>query len=152
MKKYSSQATKWLMIVSLICGVVLLTGIILAFANIGNIGVPIGVILMSGLLGVILFSCFLAEKSRFLIIGADQIIFPRGAEINGKSVFKKTVVKTSEITSVETHSFKGDRLIAEDTNFYTLNLKNGRKITVTLYHYGKEAENEIWETIKRSVV
>ena len=30
MKKYTSRATKWLIVVSLICGVVLLTGIILA--------------------------------------------------------------------------------------------------------------------------
>ena len=63
MKKYTSRATKWLIVVSLICGVVLLTGIIL---------------------------------------------------------------------------------------FYTLSLTNGRKITLTLYHYGKEAE--IWETIKSSIV
>ena len=152
MKKYTSRATKWLMIVSLICGVVLFTGIIFAFAGIGNIGVLIGLILMGGLLGIIFFSCFIAEKGKALIINADQITFPRGAEINGKTVFKKTVVKTSEITSVETRFFKGDRLITEDTNFYTLSLKNGRKITVMLYHYGKEAEKEILETIKRSVV
>lgn len=47
MKKYTSRATKWLIVVSLICGVVLLTGIILAFAGIGNIGLPIGLILLS---------------------------------------------------------------------------------------------------------
>ena len=63
MKKYTSQATKWLMIVSLICGVVLLTGIIFAFAGIGNIGVLIGLILMGGLLGIIFFSCFLPKKA-----------------------------------------------------------------------------------------
>ena len=152
MKKYTSRATKWLIVVSLICGVVLLTGIILAFASIGNIGLPIGLIMMGGLLGILSFSCFLAEKSRVLIISAGQIIFPRGAEINGKSVFQKTVVKTSEISSAETHSFKGDGLIAKDTDFYTLSLTNGRKITLTLYHYGKEAEKEIWETIKSSIV
>ncbi len=73
MKKYTSQATKWLLAVSLICGVVLLTGIILAFAGIGNIGVPIGLMMMGGLLGIIFFSCFIAEKSRVLIIDADQI-------------------------------------------------------------------------------
>lgn len=151
MKKYTSQATRWLMIVTLICGIVLLTGIILAFTELKIIGVPIGLIMMGGLLGVIFFSCLLAEKGRSLIIGADWIVFPRGAEINGKTVFQRTVVKTSEIRSVEIKSFKGDGLIAKDTDFYTLKLTDGRKITVTLYCYGKEAEKEIFEAIKRFI-
>ena len=151
MKKYTSQATKWLMIVSLICGVVLLTGIIFAFAGIGNIGVPIGLILTGGWLGIIFFICFIAEKSRALIINADQITFPRGAEINGKTVFQKTTIQTTQIRSVETKFYPGDGVIAEDTNFYTLRLKDGTSVTFTLYAYGKEAEKEILETIKSSI-
>ena len=151
MKKYTSQATKWLMIVSLICGVVLLTGIIFAFAGIGNIGVLIGLILMGGLLGIIFFSCFIAEKSRALIINADQITFPRGSEINGKTVFQKTTIQTTQIRSVETKFYPGDGVIAKDTNFYTLRLKDGTRVTFTLYAYGKEAEKEILETIKSSI-
>ena len=151
MKKYTSQATKWLMIVSLICGVVLLTGIIFAFAGIGNIGVLIGLILMGGLLGIIFFSCFIAEKSRALIINADQITFPRGVEINGKTVFQKTTIQTTQIRSVETKFYPGDGVIAKDTDFYTLRLKDGTSVTFTLYAYGKEAEKEILETIKSSI-
>ena len=41
MKKYSSYATKWLRVVSLICSGVMLIAIILAFVDIGNIGAPI---------------------------------------------------------------------------------------------------------------
>ena len=152
MKRYTSRATKLLAIVALICGTVVLIGIILAFADVQNIGLPFGFILLGGLLGAIFLACWLAEKSRVLIISAGQIILPRGAEINGKLVFQKTVVKTSEISSAEIHSFKGDGLIAKDTDFYTLSLTNGRKITLTLYHYGKKAEKEIWETIKSSIV
>ena len=151
MKKYTSQATKWLMIVSLICGVVLLTGIIFAFAGIGNIGVLIGLILMGGLLGIIFFSCFIAEKSRALIISADQITFPRGAEINGKTVFQKTTIQSKQIRSVEIKFQPGDGVIAKDSNFYTLRLKDGTRVTFTLYAYGKEAEKEILETIKSSI-
>lgn len=149
MKKYTSRATKWLMIATLICGAVLLTGIILAFGEVANIGLSVGLIMMGGLLGIIFFSYFLAERSRALIISANQIVFPRGAEINGKTVFQKTVIKTNEISSVEIKSYKGDGLIAKDTFFYTLRLADGRIITVTLYHYGKEAEKEIFEAIKR---
>ena len=151
MKKYTSQATKWLMIVSLICGVVLLTGIIFAFAGIGNIGVMIGLILMGGLLGIIFFSCFIADKSRALIINANQITFPRGAEINGKTVFQKTTIQTTQIRSIETKFYPGDGVIAKDTNFYTLRLKDGTSVAFTLYAYGKEAEKEILETIKSSI-
>lgn len=152
MKKYISQATRWFMIVTLICCTALLTGIVLVSFEVTNIGLPIGLIVAGGLLGIIFFSCFIAEKNRVLIISTDQIILPRGTMINGKTVFKKTVVKTSEITSVEINSFKGDGLIAKDTDFYTLRLTDGRKITITLYHYGKEAEKEILEAIGISVV
>ena len=152
MKKYTSRATKWLIVVSLICGVILLTGIILAFAGIGNIGLPIGLIMMGGLLGILFFSCFLAEKSRVLIISAGQIIFPRGAEINGKTVFQKTVVRICDLDSVESKFRKGDKIISDDCFFYTFRLKDGTSITVTLYAYGKEAEKEILETIKSSIV
>ena len=151
MKKYTSQATKWLRIASLICGGVLLIGIILAFADIGNIGVPIGLLMMGGLLGIIFFSCFIAEKSRVLIIDADQITFPRGAEINGKTVFQKTTIQLKQIRSVEIKFQPGDGVIAKDTNFFTFRLKDGTRVTVTLFAYGKEAEKEILETIKSSI-
>ena len=151
MKKYTSQATKWLMIVSLICGVILLTGIIFAFAGVGNIGVLIGLILMGGLLGIIFFSCFIADKSRALIINTDQITFPRGTEINGKTVFQKTTIQSKQIRSVEIKFQPGDGLIAKDSHFYTLRLKDGTRVTFTLYAYGKEAEKEILETIKSSI-
>ena len=151
MKKYTSRATKWLIVVSLICGVVLLTGIILAFAGVKNIGLPIGFILLGGLLGVIFLACFFAEKSRALIINTDKVIFPRGAEKNGKTVFQKTVVRISDISSVESKFHKGDEIISDDCFFYTFKLKDGTSITVTLYAYGKEAEKEILETIKSSI-
>lgn len=93
MKKYTSRATKWLIVVSLICGVVLLTGIILAFAGIGNIGLPIGLIMMGGLLGILFFSCFLAEKSRVLIISAGQIIFLEVQRETENRSFKKLLSK-----------------------------------------------------------
>ena len=151
MKKYSSRAVKSLMVVSLVCGVVLLTGIILAFAGVEDIGLPIGLILMGGLLGVIFFSCFLAEKSRTLIMDTDRVIFPRGAEINGKTVFQKTVVRICDIDSFERKFYKGDKIISSDCFFYMLRLKDGTSVAVTLYAYGKEAEKEIWETLKSSI-
>ncbi len=152
MKRYFSQATKWLMVVTLICGAVLLTGIILAFIEVANIGLPIALILTGGLLGVLFLSCFLAEKSRALIMDTDKIIFPKGAEINGKTFFQKTVVRICDIRSAESKLHKGDKMISDDCFFYTLRLKDGTSIAVTLYAYGKGAEKEIWETIKNNIV
>ena len=152
MKKYSSRTATWLMVFSLICGIILLTGIIVAFTDIENIGLPIGLILMGGLLGVIFFACFLAEKSRILIMDKDRVIFPRGAYINGKSAFQKTIVRICDISSVERKFHRGDRIISDDCFFYTLRLKDGTSVTVTLYAYGKEAEKEIWEALKSSIV
>ena len=152
MKRYSSRGTKLFAIAALICGVVLLIGIILAFADIENIGLPIGVILLGGMLGIISLACFLAEKSRTLIIDIDKVIFPKGAEINRKTAFSKTVVKTCEIHSVESKFHKGNKIISDDCFFYTLKLKDGTNITVTLYSYGKKAEKEIFEAIKSFIV
>lgn len=56
-----------------------------------------------------------------------------------------------EIISVESKFYKGDKIISGDCFFHTLKLKNNTKITFTLYAYGKEAEREIMETIKKSV-
>ena len=141
MKKYVSRATMWLGIIALLCGVALLVGIILAFVNTSMTS-----IVMIALGGMFL-SCFLAEKSRALIIDTEKVIFPRGADKNGKMVFKKTTVKLCDINSVDTKLHKGDGIISKDTSFHTINLKDGTTITVTLYAYGKEAETEIVETI-----
>ena len=86
-----------------------------------------------------------------MIINADQITFPRGAEINGKTVFQKTTIQSKQIRSVEIKFQPGDGIIAKDTNFYTLRLKDGTRVTFTLYAYSKEAEKEILETIKSSI-
>jgi outer membrane lipopolysaccharide assembly protein LptE/RlpB len=36
--------------------------------------------------------------------------------------------------------------------FLYIELNKWQKNTLTLYHYGKEAEKEIWETIQSSIV
>lgn len=149
MKKYVSRATKWLEIIALLCGVVLFVGVILAFAEITM--TSIAMIALGSVFGILFLSCFLAEKSRVLLIDIDKIIFPRGADKNGKMVLQKTTVKFCDIDSVDTKLYKGDGLVSKDISFYTLNLKDGTKITVTLYAYGKEAEKEIIETIKRGL-
>lgn len=64
MKRYASRATKLLAIATLICGAVVLIGIIIAVAGVKNIGLPIGFILLGGLLGVIFFACFFCRKKQ----------------------------------------------------------------------------------------
>lgn len=137
-------------IIALLCGVALLVGIILAFVNTSMASIVM--IALGGVFGILFLICFLAEKSRALIIDTEKIIFPRGADKNGKMVFQKTTVKLCDINSVDTKLYKGDGIISKDTSFHTINLKDGTTITVTLYAYGKEAENEILETIKRKKV
>ena len=104
--------------------------------------------MLGGFMSILFLSCFFAEKSRWLAIDADKIILPRGADHNGRMVIKRTVIKTDEIISLESKFHKGDKIITDDCFFYTVKLKNGAKITFTLYAYGKEAEKEIVETIK----
>ena len=152
MKKYISKATKPLLFVTLICFTILATGIILVFMENPNVGLLIGIISLGGLLDVLFLGCYCAEKSRIFIIDTDSIVLPRGAENNGKVSFQKTVIAASDIISIEKSLLKGDRLIAKDTNFYTLRLANGKRVTVTLYAYGKQAETEIVEAIKAMLI
>ena len=151
MKKYVSSATKWLAICSVISIATLLTGVISIVADFSDIGLQLGLTMLGGPMSILFLGCFFAEKSRYFTITADELVLPRGAILNGKIVFKKTVVKIEEISSVESNLYHGDGLIAKDTYFHTLKLKDGTAITFPLYAYGKEAEKEILETIKNRV-
>ena len=147
-KKYTSRATKWFALFSIISTLMLLIGIIFIIVNISNVGLQFGLTLLGGFMSILSLSCFFAEKSRWLTIDADKIILPRGAIINEKISFRRTIINTNEIRSIKSELYKGDGIISKDTLFHTLKLKNGAKITFTLYAYGKEAEKEIVETIK----
>ncbi len=151
MRKYVSRATKWLAIITLLCIVILVAGVVLNVIGSSDIGLQILLIGLGGFLTILFAGCFFAEKSRALIIDADKIIFPRGAQKNGKIVFRKTVVHFEEIECVESRLYKGDKIVSKDCFFHTLKLKDGTVITVTLYSYGEEQENEILKVIRSSI-
>ena len=151
MKKYTFRATKWVALLAIISSLMFLTGIVLIIVNFSNIGLSIGLTVLSVFMSILFLCCLFAEKSRWLTIGDDEIVLPRGADYNGKMSFKRTVIRIDEITSVESEFYKGDKIITGDCFFYTLKLKDGTKIKFTLYAYGKEAEKEIIEKIKNSI-
>ena len=150
MRKYISRATKKLAIVTIISLVILLIGITFIVTNSLDIG--FGLTISGGLMSVLFLSCFWAEKNRCLIMEKDKIILPRGAIIDEKLSFQKKIISRVDIITVESKLYKGDGLIAKDTYFYMLKLKNGTKITFTLYSFGKEAEKEIIEDIKKNIL
>ena len=151
MKRYTSTATKWLAFLTLISVVFFAVGIIFTIADILDIGLQIGFTMLGSLMGILFAVCFLAERSRTLVIDTDKLVFPRGADINGKISFKKTAINKNEICAIESKFHKGDKIISGDCFFHTLKLKDGTKVTVTLYAYGKEAEKEILEIIQKSI-
>ena len=148
MKKYISQATKILSIISLLSFLILILGIVLFFVKNPNVALAIGFTVFGSFLTILFTPVTLAERNRFVMIDLDEISLPRGVEINGKIVFQRTRIKLSEIASLESKQHKGIFLITKDTCFYTLNLNYDVKITFTLYAYGKHAEKEIIEVIK----
>lgn len=132
MKKFTSRATKWLAVLALISSVILAAGVVSFAASSSNNSWQIALTAIGGIMSIIFFICFFAEKSRTLIIYKDKFIFPRGAEINGKTVFQKTVIKVDEISSIKSKFYKGDKIISCDCFFHTLKLKDGTNVTVTL--------------------
>ena len=151
MKKYTSRATKWLAILTIICVTVLIVGIICILAHSSNVGLQVGLTMIGGIMSILFLSCFFAEKSRCLTIDNEKIILPRGADKNGKVSLRKTVINIDEIHSFKRGLYKGDGIISKDTLFYTLELKDGTAIKFTLYAYGKDAEKEILESIKKHI-
>lgn len=149
MKTYTSQATKWLAMITFIFIVILVTGIVFIVANPSGIGV--GLTICGGFLSPLFLTCFLSERSRYLTIHEHEIDLPKGVEKSGKNAFQRTVLRMDEISSVESKLYKGDGLITKDAYFHTLKLKNGTKITLTLYAYGKQAEKEILQTVKKHI-
>ena len=151
MRKYTSRATKLLAVFAIISVIMLVIGLILIVSNSSNLELKLVITIFGGLMSIIFLSCFFAEKSRWLAINDNEIVLPRGADNNGKMVFKRTIIKVDEITSVESNLYKGDGLISKDTLFHTLKLKDGTKVTFTLCSYGKTTEKEILETIKKII-
>ena len=151
MKKYTSRATKWLAILTIISVAVLIAGIICILSRPSNVGLQIGITMLGGLMSILFLSCFLADKSRYLTIDDEKIVLPRGANINEKTSFNRTIINTTEIRSIKSELHKGDGIIAKDTLFHTLTLNDGTRITFTLYAYGKDAEDEILAVIKKLI-
>lgn len=151
MKKYASRATKWLALFAILSTLMLLIGVTLIVANSSDIGLPVGFTMLGGFMSILFLSCLFAEKSRWLSIDAEKVILPRGAIKNGKTSFKRTIIRVDEITSIESEFYQGDKIITGDCFFHTLKLNDGTKITFTLYAYGKESEKEIIETIKNGI-
>ncbi len=149
MKTYISRATKMLAILAIIGITVLISGIICILAHSSNVGLQIGLTMLGGLMSILFLVCFFAEKSRHLTIDDEKIVLPRGANINEKTSFSRTIINTNEIRSVKSELHKGDGIIAKDTLFHTLTLNDGTRIKFTLYAYGKDAEDEILAAIKK---
>ncbi len=164
MKKYNSSSIKILAVIAAVCVCMLIAGIILVIAKIPLFELKFILIVLGLCFGMIFVPVFFAEKSRYLIIDEEKVIFPRGCFRNEKIVFQRTVVRFDEIRSVKSEFQKGDSVFISvilalfgmqskgDTYFYTLNLKDNTQIEVNvLYQYGKKAEKEIFEMICQSV-
>ena len=151
MKNYTSRAVKWLALVAVISIAILSAGIICIIIYSSNVGVQVGLTMFGGLMTILFLSFFFAEKSRYLTIDDKKIVLPRGADKNEKISFNRTIINTNEIRSLKSELYKGDGIISKDTLFHTLTLNDGTRIKFTLYSYGKDAEDEILEAIKKHI-
>lgn len=151
MKKYISTSVKWMAVFSVITVLMFVAGLVFFAVDFHNISLSIGLAVGGFFLSLISVSVFFTEKSRTVVIDEEKVVFPRGAEINGKLSFKKTVINMNDVASIESQFQKGDKIITGDCYFHTLKLKDGTKVTLTLYAYGKKAEKEIIEIIKSNI-
>ena len=150
MKTYVPCAVKWFALLTAISAAILVMGIICMIINAFDIGLQVLFTLFGGFMTVLFISCFFAAKSRYLTMDQERIVLPRGVEKNGIISFRRTVVPKNEIRSIGSVLRKGDGILAKDTLFHILTLKDGTRIMFTLYSYGKDAEHEILDGIKNT--
>ena len=117
MKKYTSRATRWLAILTIISVAVLIAGIICILSRSSNVGLQVGLTMLGAIMSILFLSCFLADKSRYLTIDDEKIVLPRGANINEKTSFNRIIINTNEIRSIKSELYKGDGIISKDTLF-----------------------------------
>ena len=160
MKKYRSSGTKILAVIAAVCVCMLIAGMIAG----DSFSYTYELTLLGGGFGIIFVPVFIAERSRYLIIDEEKVIFPPGCNQNEKLVFQRLEVRFDEICSVKIDFHKGESEFMAivwglfgltsvgDQYSYTLNLIDDTKIEVgCLYQYGEKAEKEISEMICRSV-
>ena len=157
MKKYTPIATKWLAAISLICGAMVVVGIVLGFMESGDSDVVLLLISMGTMLGIIVFPVFLASRTRYLLIDEKTIILPRGTAVNGKvTLGKRTVIQRKDILSLSSQYYRAPlilKILADhaDQTYHTITLKDGTSIRFQLSEYGKKAEKEILAIIRQSI-
>ena len=152
MKKYTPCAVKWLAFAAVISAAILFAGIICIIIDLSNVGLQVGLTMFGGLMTILFLSCFFADRSRYLTLDDEKIVLPRGVHKNNKISFKRTTINTSEIRSITSVFCKGDGIISEDCFLHTMTLNDGTSIQFTLYAYGKDAEDEILEAIKKHII
>ena len=161
MKKYPSN--KMLAVLATACVCALIAGLIFKIANI-SFPYTWELIFGGGFFGMIFVPVFFAQRSRYLRIDEEKVVFPRGCTRNEKLVFQRTAVRFDEIRSVKSEFHKGESefmsivwglfgmTAAGDSYSYILTLKDDTQIKVScLYEYGKKAEKEIFEMICQSI-
>ncbi len=161
MKKYVSGSLKIILFCLILFGIVLLAAVLILVLKLLSVSIAVPLTIFSFLLFILFLAIFFAEKSRYLTVDDRQITLPRGAIINGKTAFSKTLIEFDSVCSFESKFRKGDHgvfaliisllggVYAKDTTFYSIKLINGDTVTFTLYEFGKESETEIVSAIKR---
>lgn len=161
MKKYVSSSLKILLPCLIFFGIVLFAAVLMLFLELVSSSIAVQLTIFAFPLFILFLLIFFAEKSRYLTVDDRQITLPRGAIINGKTAFSKTLIEFDSVCSFESKFRKGDHGVfaliisllggvnAKDTTFYSIKLINGDTVTFTLYEFGKNSEKEIVSTIKR---
>jgi hypothetical protein len=145
MKKYHSASLKKIATVTALCLAATLISVILMFEKEFDF---FFLALFFIWMDFLCFIAYFAEKSRYLTIDHEKVLFPRGVG-NGRKFFQRTMVKFCDIQSFESKLIKQDDIFLGTGEYFhhTLTLKDGTILSVYLYAYGKEAETEIVETI-----
>jgi hypothetical protein len=159
MKEYVSSSLKWLLLCLIVFVMVLIAAVVILVFKLVSTPVSVPLMIFAVVLFILFLIVFLAERSRYLIVDNHQINLPRGAVINGKSAFSRTLIEFDSVCSFESKFRKGDHgvfaliisllggVYAKDTTFYSIKLTNGDTVTFTLYEFCKESEKEIVSTI-----
>ena len=154
MKKYFRSSAKVFGILSLICLLMIILGVILVITSTDFFELKLLLFGFGIPLGTIFFTCYIAEN-KYLIIDQEKIVFPFELTCfykNNSSTkrFRKTPVFFKDIKYVKIRFEKGDKIITKDTYFYDFHLNDGTEFSKCFYHYGKY-EKEIVSNLSKKI-
>ncbi len=146
MKTYSpANCELWLVLSIVTCSVAGIGALVMLFA-LSDLGATVFFLFI--LPAILCPTVYFSIKSRHISVGEDALFLPRGLHVtrsDGTSFLRntRTTLPFIDIEQIQKAPYKSKRKTTVANYFYIITLHDGTEYRLTLYEYGRIAENEL---------